>query len=78
VRNHTRRVLNRRKPAAAKTGDTKTSDADAETSDGEPATVAAGLTETPPAEKPAPGARPVRPTTSRTGRPSGKRNPRRR
>ncbi|MGY4651810.1 protein translocase subunit SecF [Mycobacterium sp. URHB0021] len=80
VRNHTRRVLNRRKPAAAKTSDTKTSDddADAETSDGEPATVAAGLTETPPAEKPAPGARPVRPTTSRTGRPSGKRNPRRR
>src|SRR4051812_9236437 len=74
VRNHTRRVLNRRKPAAAKTSDTKTSDddADAETSDGEPATVAAGLTETPPAEKPAPGARPVRPTTSRTGRPSGK------
>src|SRR3954449_659105 len=52
VRNHTRRVLNRRKPAAAKTSDTKTSDddADAETSDGEPATVAAGRTETPPAE----------------------------
>ena len=29
-------------------------------------------------EKPAPGARPVRPTSSRTGRPSGKRNTRRR
>jgi preprotein translocase subunit SecF len=74
VRNHTRRVLNRRKPAAAKTRDAEA----AESGDAEPATVAVGLTETPPPEKPAPGARPVRPTTSRTGRPSGKRNPRRR
>ncbi|MDY6996798.1 MAG: protein translocase subunit SecF [Actinomycetota bacterium] len=31
-----------------------------------------------PADKPAPGARPVRPTSSRTGRPSGKRSPRKR
>jgi len=64
VRTHTRRVLNRRKPAA-----TKVTDA--------PETVAAGLASTPVPEKPAPGARPVRPTSSRTGRPSGKRNTRR-
>ena len=30
------------------------------------------------ANKPAPGARPIRPTSSRTGRPAGKRNSRRR
>jgi len=63
VRTHTRRVLNRRKPAKA----TET------VQDAEPETVAAAL-----AAKPAPGARPVRPTASRTGRPSGKRSTRRR
>jgi preprotein translocase subunit SecF len=69
VRNHTRRVLNRRKPAAAKTSE----------SDAEPEEVAAALASGPaPAEKPAPGARPVRPTSSKSGRPSGKRNTRRR
>ena len=43
------------------------------------AVAAASLASKPaPAEKPAPGARPVRPTSSRTGRPSGKRSTRRR
>jgi preprotein translocase subunit SecF len=70
VRNHTRRVLNRRKPAKATRAEL----------DAEPeAVAAASLASKPaPAEKPAPGARPVRPTSSRTGRPSGKRNTRRR
>ena len=67
VRNHTRRVLNRRKPAKA-----------AEVvEDAEPEEMAASLAAKPVPEKPAPGARPVRPTASRTGRPSGKRNTRR-
>ena len=68
VRTHTRRVLNRRKPAKA----TVT------VQDAEPETVAASLAAKPAPEKPAPGARPARPTASRTGRPSGKRNTRRR
>ena len=42
------------------------------------AVAAASLASKPAPEKPAPGARPVRPTASRTGRPSGKRNTRRR
>jgi preprotein translocase subunit SecF len=69
VRTHTRRVLNRRKPTkAAEVGQ-----------DAEPeAVAAASLVSKPAPEKPAPGARPVRPTASRTGRPSGKRNTRRR
>jgi preprotein translocase subunit SecF len=72
VRTHTRRVLNRRKPAAAKATEAE--------HDAEPEAVgAASLASKPaPAEKPAPGARPVRPTSSKTGRPSGKRNTRRR
>jgi preprotein translocase subunit SecF len=73
VRTHTRRVLNRRRPAKAAE----------EVADAEPDTVAASLAAKPapakPApEKPVPGARPARPTASRTGRPSGKRNTRRR
>ena len=69
VRTHTRRVLNRRKPAAEKPAQ----------SDAEPEAVAASVaSKQPPPDKPAPGARPVRPTGARTGRPSGKRNPRRR
>ena len=68
VRTHTRRVLNRRKPAKA----TET------VQDAEPETVAASLAAKPAPEKPAPGARPTRPTASRTGRPSGKRDTRRR
>ena len=68
VRGHTRRVLNRRKPTkAVEAGQ-----------DVEPAEVAASLAAKPVPEKPAPGARPARPTASRTGRPSGKRNTRRR
>jgi preprotein translocase subunit SecF len=70
VRTHTRRVLNRRKGSAAKVADV---------AEAEPETVGATVANTtPPPDKPAPGARPVRPTTSRTGRPSGKRNPRQR
>jgi preprotein translocase subunit SecF len=68
VRTHTRRVLNRRKPAKAAE----------EVRDAEPETVAASVAAKPAPEKPAPGARPARPTASRTGRPSGKRNTRRR
>ncbi|WP_137147640.1 protein translocase subunit SecF [Mycolicibacterium sp. CR10] len=73
VRKHTRRVQNRRKTAAARaTGVESTSDDD---SDLEPASVAApAVPATPPPDKPVPGARPVRPTSSRTGRPSGKRS----
>ena len=46
----------------------------------QPETVAAtsAASSSPAPDKPAPGARPVRPTSSRTGRPSGKRNTRRR
>lgn len=83
VRNHTRRVMNRRKGAETRATDTDTdTDADVDSGkDEEPQTVAASVpvpSSTPPPDKPAPGARPVRPTTSRTGRPSGKRNTRRR
>jgi preprotein translocase subunit SecF len=68
VRTHTRRVLNRRKPAKP-----------AEVvQDAEPEAVAAALAAKSAPEKPAPGARPARPTASRTGRPSGKRSTRRR
>lgn len=68
VRTHTRRVLNRRKPAKVTE----------EVTDAAPDAVAASLASTPVPDKPAPGARPVRPTASRTGRPSGKRSTRRR
>ncbi|MGV0851584.1 protein translocase subunit SecF [Mycolicibacterium phlei] len=69
VRNHTRRVMNRRQGAAARATDTD---------DTEAATVTAGARAdaTPPPDKPAPGARPSRP--SRPARPSGKRDARRR
>jgi preprotein translocase subunit SecF len=67
VRTHTRRVLNRRKPAAAATEATEATAGDAD----EAVPVAVG-------NKPAPGARPVRPSGSRTGRPTGKRSPRER
>lgn len=65
VRTHTRRVVNRRKPAAASSGATETTEAAAT----EAVAVAAG-------NKPAPGARPVRPSGSRAGRPTGKRSTR--
>src|SRR4051794_24784918 len=69
VRAHTRRVMNRRRGAAAKTGgEVGTSDA------AEPETVGASVaTAVAAPDKPAPGAKPIRPT----GRPSGKRSPRR-
>ncbi len=73
VRTHTRRVLNRRKGSAARTLDTDDDESAPET-----ATAAAVASATSAPDKPAPGARPVRPTSSRTGRPSGKRNTRRR
>jgi preprotein translocase subunit SecF len=71
VRNHTRRVLNRRKGSAAKQSDT---DEDSSASEVTTASAAAVPTAAAP-DKPAPGARP---TGARTGRPSGKRNTRRR
>ncbi len=77
VRTHTRRVLNRRTkatgvPAAeARTGSVDDA-AEALTSE-----VAGAATATVPPTKPAPGARPTRPTASRTGRPTGKRSTRR-
>ena len=71
VRTHTRRVLNRRKVAAAKASGAVVQD----DTDSEPETVAASVSTAPidAPDKPAPGAKPIRPTS----RPSGKRNPRR-
>jgi preprotein translocase subunit SecF len=68
VRTHTRRVLRRRNAANADAADAASS-ADRDTA-AEPVAALAG--------KPAPGARPVRPTTTRAGRPSAKRNTQRR
>jgi preprotein translocase subunit SecF len=76
VRTHTRRVLNRRKGSAAKTLDTDADESAPETATAAVSSPVASTTSAP--EKPSPGARPVRPTNSRTGRPSGKRNTRRR
>jgi preprotein translocase subunit SecF len=71
VRTHTRRVMRRRKPAdAAAAADDDIVAADEEDHRAEPVAALAG--------KPAPGARPVRPSSSRAGRPSGKRSTRRR
>ncbi len=81
VHKHTNRVLNRRKTAAAKTVDAQAQAGDDDGRiDPEPAAVAAPSSSNPapaaaPPDKPAPGARPVRPSSSRTGRPSGKRSP---
>ncbi len=77
VRTHTRRVMNRRKGAAAKA---VSAEHDDEPGADEPGAVEAApvASTAPPASKPAPGARPIRPTSSRTGRPAGKRNTRRR
>jgi preprotein translocase subunit SecF len=77
VRAHTRRVTNRRKkaPGSAATA------AEVDDSEGaEPVSAASGATArsalatgAPAPSKPAPGVRPSRPATSRTGRPTGKR-----
>jgi preprotein translocase subunit SecF len=79
VKTHTRRVINRRKKAGG-SGHTA---AEVDVPDGaEPVSATSGaaarstlVTEAP--SKPAPGVRPSRPATSRTGRPTGKRNTRR-
>ena len=69
VRTHTRRVMNRRKAAAAKAGGV----VEESSTEAVSQTVAASAAPLVVSEKPAPGAKPIRPT----GRPSGKRNPRR-
>lgn len=72
VRKHTQKVLNRRQ---AGKGAVKTAADDAsEEADGGDTVTASS---TPAAAKPAPGARPARPSGARTGRPSGKRTNRR-
>jgi preprotein translocase subunit SecF len=85
VRTHTRRVLNRRKPATDRSRASEESAAEADAKVEAVGAASAGgrhaapsAPTTPAANKPAPGARPVRPTASRTGRPSGKRNTRQR
>jgi preprotein translocase subunit SecF len=80
VRKHTRRVLNRRQTAAARTSGAEAVEiADTVDDSRRTATVSAHAVPAAPSappDKPAPGARPVRPTSSKTGRPSGKRTPR--
>ena len=80
VRTHTRRVLNRRRPTGEKSR-AVVDDVAADDAEGaaEKETVAASAAsgKHSVAEKPAPGVRPVRPNSSRTGRPAGKRNTRR-
>ncbi len=75
VRTHTRRVLNRRKPGKAAVVQDASDDV---VDDVDDEVAAEPVARAPAPEKPAPGARPVRPTSSRTGRPSGKRPTRRR
>ena len=83
VRTHTRRVLSRRKPTGEKSRRAAESAAPDDDTEAEQETVSAvaasaAAENRPVGDKPAPGARPIRPTTSRTGRPAGKRNTRRR
>ncbi len=74
VRNHTRRVNNRRKGSSAKAAGSLEEASTESASDAEPEKVSVASAPAAPApEKPAPGAKPVRPT----GKPSGKRNTRR-
>jgi preprotein translocase subunit SecF len=81
VRTHTRRVLNRRKPTGEKSravvDDVATDDPGDEAEKETVAAASAAAGKRSAAEKPVPGARPIRPTSSRTGRPAGKRNTRR-
>ena len=70
VRTHTRRVLRRRKPETASDAAGEAASSEDRRTEAEPVAALAG--------KPAPGARPIRPTGTRAGRPSGKRNTRRR
>jgi preprotein translocase subunit SecF len=83
VRTHTRRVLSRRKPTGEKSRSAAESTPPDDDTEAEQETVSAVAASAPAGkqtvgDKPAPGARPIRPTTSRTGRPAGKRNTRRR
>ena len=79
VRAHNRKVMNRRKRAASgSVSDTESIDAgegEATVDEPAPATVSAGVTTA--TDKPSPEARPSRPTRNSTGRPTGKRSPRR-
>ncbi len=71
VRTHTRRVLSRRKPTG-ETGKGATGKVDSAV----PQPAAAGVGATPAAgNKPQPGVRPIRPSSSSAGRPTGKRTP---
>ena len=86
VRGHTRRVVKRRRPGSRAETAAEVSEAPAKSSDdespaestpeGTEATTDAATSSKPAPNKPAPGARPVRPTGTR--RPSGKRNASRR
>lgn len=82
VRNHTRRVMRKRDRVAGNNVADESSDADSSTSDTAVAATESRAAAEPTAavgSKPAPGARPTRPsrpTARRTGRPSGKQNPR--
>jgi preprotein translocase subunit SecF len=71
VRSHTRRVVKRRKPGTQKQAVSSGEEASDTASKPETTKAAAASTEPAP-NKPAPGARPVRPTGTR--RPTGKRN----
>ena len=70
VRTHTRRVMRRRSPGSSAAAET--ADGDTETADEAKDAAAAAEPPKPAPSKPAPGARPVRPTGTR--RPTGKRN----
>jgi preprotein translocase subunit SecF len=83
VQTHTRRVLRRRGPADAKASDKVDKGQErTESGDGEPTESSAPArssfvaTGEPAPSKPAPGARPVRPSTGRHARPTGKQNKR--
>ncbi len=78
VRTHTRRALDRRKPAKAAQKAAAAVESGQSGAEQEAVAAAPAAARNAVADKPAPGARPVRPTGARTGRPSGKRNPRRR
>lgn len=72
VSTHTRRVMRRRSPGSSAGPETETGDGDTETADEAKDAAAAAEPPKPAPSKPAPGARPVRPTGTR--RPTGKRN----
>ena len=72
VRTHTRRVMRRRSPGSRAAAEPATGDDDTETAAEGKEAAAAAEPPKPAPSKPAPGARPVRPTGTR--RPTGKRN----